>query len=286
MTTTPTLDPRPAPAVDAPPSPALSSVFGATLRSEWIKFRSVRSTVWTLLAAAVATVGLGALLCAAYVSRYDNLSLAERARFDPTLFNLRGLFLAQLAIGVLGVLVISSEYTTGMIRTSFAAVPQRRTVVMAKSLVFLVVAFVVGTVACFAAFFAGQAILASKHLASGHLNVGLSDPGVLRAVVSGGAYLAVIGLLGLALGTMLRRTAGAIAALFGLVLVLPALASALPSPWGTDVPKYLPSDAGQAMFVIHQHSDLLSPGAGFAVLVGYAAAALALALYVVARRDA
>jgi len=87
----------------------------------------------------------GALLCAAYVSRYDSLSLGERARFDPTSFNLRGLFLAQLAIGVLGVLVISSEYTTGMIRTSFAAVPQRRTVVAAKSVVFLVVAFVVGT---------------------------------------------------------------------------------------------------------------------------------------------
>jgi ABC-2 type transport system permease protein len=272
-TTTPTLDPRPA--------PALSSVFGATLRSEWTKFRSVRSTIWTLLAAAVATIGLGALLCAAYVSRYDSLSLGERARFDPTSFNLRGLFLAQLAIGVLGVLVISSEYTTGMIRTSFAAVPQRRTVIVAKSVVFLVVAFVVGTVACFGAFFAGQAILASKHL-----NVGLSDPGVLRAVVGGGVYLALIGLLGLSFGTLLRRTAGAIAALFGLVLVLPALASALPSPWGTDVPKYLPSEAGQAMLGIHQHSDLLSPGAGFAVLVAYAAAALALALYVVARRDA
>jgi ABC-2 type transport system permease protein len=281
MTTTPTLDPRPAPAVDPPPSPALSSVFGATLRSEWIKFRSVRSTIWTLLAAAVATIGLGALLCAAYVSRYDSLSLGERARFDPTSFNLRGLFLAQLAIGVLGVLVISSEYTTGMIRTSFAAVPQRRTVVVAKSVVFLVVAFVVGTVACFGAFFAGQAILASKHL-----DVGLGDPGVLRAIVGGGVYLALIGLLGLSFGTLLRRTAGAIAALFGLVLVLPALASALPSPWGTDVPKYLPSEAGQAMLGIHQHSDLLSPGAGFAVLVAYGAAALALALYVVARRDA
>jgi ABC-2 type transport system permease protein len=272
-TTTPTLD--------RPPAPGLSNVFGATLRSEWTKFRSVRSTVWTLLAAAVATVGLGALLCAAYVSRYDQLSLDERARFDPMSFNLRGLFLAQLAIGVLGVLVISSEYTTGMIRTSFAAVPQRRTVISAKSLVFLVVAFLVGVVACFGAFFAGQSILASKHL-----DVGLSDPGVLRAIVGGGVYLALIGLLGLAFGTLLRRTAGAIAALFGLVLVLPPLASTLPSPWGTDIPKYLPSEAGQAMLGVRHHADLLSPGAGFAVLVAYAVAAFALALFVVSRRDA
>jgi ABC-type transport system involved in multi-copper enzyme maturation permease subunit len=269
------------PALDARPSPGLASIFGATLRSEWTKFRSVRSSVWTLLAAVVATIGLGAALCAAYVSRYDQLSIGERLRFDPMSFNLRGLFLAQLAIGVLGVMVISSEYTTGMIRTSFAAVPQRRTVIAAKSLVFVVVAFVVGTAACLGAFFAGQALLASKHL-----NVGLGDPGVVRAILGGGAYLAIIGLLGLALGTLLRRTAGAIAALFGLVLVLPALASALPSPWGTDVPKYLPSEAGQAMFGVHHHADLLSPGAGFAVLVGYAVVAGALALVAVARRDA
>lgn len=273
-TTTPAVDTRPS-------TPGLTSIFGATLRSEWTKFRSVRSTVWTLLSAAVATVGLGAALCAAYVSRYDQLSLAERARFDPLTFNLRGLFLAQLAIGVLGVLVISSEYTTGMIRTSLAAVPQRRTVIAAKATVFVVVAFVVGTVACFGAFFAGQSILASKHL-----NVGLGDAGAVRAIVCGGAYLAIIGLLGLAFGTLLRRTAGAIAALFGLVLVIPALASALPSPWGTDVPKYLPSDAGLAMFGVHHHSDLLSPGAGFAVLLGYAAAAVALALFAITRRDA
>jgi ABC-2 type transport system permease protein len=269
------------PALDRRPTPGLPSVFGATLRSEWIKFRSVRSTVWTLLAAAVATVGLGAALCAAYVSRYDQLSLGERARFDPTAFNLRGLFLAQLAIGVLGVLVISSEYTTGMIRTSLAAVPQRRTIVAAKSLVFVAVAFVVGTASSFGAFFAGQSILASKHL-----NVGLGDPGVLRAVVGGGVYLALIGLLALALGTLLRRTAGAIAALFGLVLVLPPLLGALPSPWGTDVPKYLPSEAGQAMLGIHQHSDLLSPGAGFAVMLAWVAAAVGVALYAIAHRDA
>jgi ABC-2 type transport system permease protein len=272
-TVTPTLDGR--------PSPGLASIFGATLRSEWTKFRSVRSTVWTLLAAAVATIGLGAGLCAAYVSRYDQLAADERLRFDPLSFNLRGLFLAQLAIGVLGVLVISSEYTTGMIRSTFAAVPQRRAVVAAKSLVFVTVAFVVGTAACFGAFFAGQSILASKHL-----NVGLGDPGVVRAIIGGGAYLALIGLLALSLGTLLRRTAGAIAALFGLVLVLPQLVSALPSPWGTDIPKYLPSEAGQAMLGIRQHTDLLSPGAGFAVLLAWAAAAVGLALFAINRRDA
>ncbi len=178
-------------------------------------------------------------------------------------------------------LVISSEYTTGMIRTTFGAVPHRPLVLFAKAVTFSVAAFVVATAACFAAFLIGQSILAAKHA-----NVTLSDPGVLRAVVGAGTYLTLVGLLGLGLGTLLRRTAGAIATLFGLVLVLPALTEALPSPWNTDVGKLLPINAGRALFSVRPSSDLLSPGQGLLVLLVTVSVVLALATVALVRRDA
>ena len=209
------------------------------------------------------------------------MSAIDKLRFDPTSFSLRGVFLAQLALGVLGVLVISSEYSTGMIRTTFTAVPHRVYVLIAKAVVFAIAAFGVALVACFAAFEVGQAIFASKNA-----SVSLGDSGVLRAVLGSAVYLTAVGLAGLALGTLLRRTAGAIATLFGVVLVLPALVSALPSPWDTDVSKYLPSEVGRALFSVRQPSDLLSPGAALAVLVAYVVVALGAAAYVLRRRDA
>ncbi len=253
----------------------------AALASEATKLRSVRSTVWTLVVAVVATVGIGALITTARVSRWNELSPRERLTLDPTTISLRGVFLAQLAIGVLGVLVISSEYTTGMIRTTFAAVPHRPLVLFAKAVTFAVVAFVVATAACFAAFLIGQSILAAKHA-----NVTLSDPGVMRAVVGAGTYLTLVGLLGLGLGTLLRRTAGAIATLFGLVLVLPALTEALPSPWNNDVGKLLPINAGRALFAVRPSTDLLSPGQGLLVLLATVGVVLALATVALVRRDA
>jgi ABC-type transport system involved in multi-copper enzyme maturation permease subunit len=261
-------------------APARGAVRGA-LASEATKLRSVRSTVWTLVVAVIATVGIGALITTARVSRWNELSPRERLSLDPTTVSLRGVFLAQLAIGVLGVLVISSEYTTGMIRTTFAAVPHRPLVLFAKAVTFTVVAFVVATAACFVAFLIGQSILSAKHA-----NVALSDPGVLRAVLGAGTYLTLVGLLGLGLGTLLRRTAGAIATLFGLVLVLPALTEALPSPWNTDVGKLLPINAGRALFAVRPSTDLLSPGQGLLVLLVTVAVVLALATLALVRRDA
>jgi ABC-2 type transport system permease protein len=253
----------------------------AALASEATKLRSVRSTVWTLVVAVVAVVGIGALITAARVSRWSDLSLRERLSLDATTVSLRGVFLAQLAIGVLGVLVISSEYTTGMIRTTLAAVPNRRLVLFAKAVTFTVVAFVVATVACFVAFFIGQSILSAKHA-----DVSITDPGVLRAVFGAGTYLTLVGLLGVGLGTLLRRTAGAIATLFGLVLVLPALTEALPSPWDTDVGKLLPINAGRALFAVRPSTDLLSPGQGFLVLLATVGVVLVLATVAIVRRDA
>jgi ABC-2 type transport system permease protein len=178
-------------------------------------------------------------------------------------------------------LIISSEFSTSMIRTTFAAVPRRPLVLFAKAVVFTVVAFVVATLSAFVAFFVGQSILAGKQA-----DVALSNPGVLRAVLGAAAYLTLIGLLGLGLGTLLRRTAGAIATLFGLVLVLPALTEALPSPWNTDVGKLLPINAGRAMFTVRPNADLLSPGGGLVVLLITVGVVLAAAAFVLTRRDA
>lgn len=255
--------------------------FGRVLRSEWTKLRSVRSTYWSLLAAAAAAIGVAALICSFYVARYSHLSAHERADFNPTDFSLNGLFLAQLAIGVLGVLVITSEYATGMIRSTFAAVPQRGMVLAAKAAVFGATAFVVGTVGCFIAYFLGQAILSGKSLESS-----IGDPGVLRAVIGGGLYLTVLGLLALGLGAIIRHSAGAIAALFGVVLVLPALMNVLPTSWQHAADRYLPSNAGRQIFTLHRDHFMLSPWTGLGVFCIYAVVALAVAGMLVNRRDA
>ncbi|MGH9061889.1 MAG: ABC transporter permease [Acidimicrobiales bacterium] len=261
-------------------SPTSAGV-GNVLRSEWTKIRSVRSTYWTLVVAVAATIGLGALISWAFVTNLSHVSPADLANFDAASFSLNGIALAQLAIGVLGVLVISSEYGTGMIRSTFAAVPQRRVVLAAKAAVFGAVALAVGLVSSFVAFFVGQAVLSTHSL-----QVSISSPGALRAVIGGGLYLAVLGLLALGLGGILRRTAGAIAVLFGLVLVLPPLAGALPQNWRNAISPYLPSTAGSQIYAAHHGAHVLAPWAGFGVFCAYAAVALVVAGVLVTRRDA
>jgi len=257
------------------------SLLSDLLRSEWTKLRSVPSTYWTLLVAAVATIGLGALFCAIYVSRYGKPPPFHRVVFNPTSYSLSGIMLAQLAIAVLGVLVITNEYSSGLIRTTLTAVPQRRTLFAAKALVFTATTLVVGVASSFAAFFLGQAVLSGHHL-----ETTIGSPGVFRAVVGAGLYLAVLGLLSLGFGALLRSTAGAIAAVVGLVLVLPGIAAALPTSWQNTVDKYLPSNAGQAIFHVQTQAHMLSPWAGFAVFYAYAAVALIGAGYLLHRRDA
>ena len=268
--------------VKALPRPSRATQFAAVLRSEWTKLRSVRSTIWSLLVTMGIIIGLGALFCAARVARADRLDPGELRNFDPTGFSLNGIFLAQLAIGVLGVLIITSEYATGQIGSTLAATPQRIVVLLAKLLVFIAVAFVVGLLACFVAFFAGQSILSQKfHEAS------LGDPGALRAVIGGAAYLAVLGALGIGLGTMVRRTAGAIASLVGLLLILPILTNFLPSPWNDDIGKYLPLRAGNAVFHTGPiDATDLSLWVGFAIFCAYAVASVVLGAILLTRRDA
>ncbi len=244
------------------------------LLSEWTKFRSLRSTVWTLLVAAVLLVGFGALFAAVNASQYHTFDAAQRLSFDPISTSLNGTLFAQLAIGVLGVLVISGEYSTGMIRSSLTAVPRRLPVLWGKLTVFAGVTFAVTLVASFVAFFLGQALL------SGHnLDASLSDPGALRSVFGAALYVTVAGLIGIALGSLLRNTAAAISTFVGVFFVLPPIASLLPSAWSSHFVQYLPSNAGSALYGGGgpDLSNALSPWAGFAVLVGYAAVLIAVA---------
>ena len=259
---------------------------GAVVRSEWTKFRSVRSTTVSLLVMVVLIVGLGALSTALTTANWSSTGPADRLTFDPTNRSLVGILFGQLAIGVLGVLVISAEYGTGTIRATFAAVPRRPMVLMAKAVVFGAVGLLVSEVTAFAAFFVGQSLLtgATPHAV-------LSQPDVLRAVVGSGLYLAVLGLFGLGIAAIVRHTAGGIATFVGLLLVLPLIVEALPSSIRDPVAKYLPAVIGEVMTSAvsaraARDFPVLGPWAGFGLLCAYAAAALVLGGIVVVRRDA
>lgn len=274
--------PAPAPApVEGTPAAGTGRQLRDVVVSEWLKIRSVRSTFVTLVVAVVTIVGVSAAICAAYVNRYNSLSPVDLVTFDPAFLSVSGVFLAQLSVGVLGVLTMSSEHATGMIRTSLAAVPQRLRLLGAKALVFVSVSLLVGLLGSFAAFFVGQSILSGRSL-----ETSIGRPGVLRVVVGAALYLAVLGLMALGLGTMIRRTAGAIAAFFGLLLVLPLVVSALPSPWSTDIGRYLPGSAGAALLRTVPTDTLLAPWAGFGLLCAYAAASLVVGAVLLVRRDA
>jgi ABC-type transport system involved in multi-copper enzyme maturation permease subunit len=250
------------------------------LISEWIKMRSLRSTAFTLLAAVVAMVGIGWIVGAATNAHWSSMDPRELAGFEPIGRSLAGVNLAQLAIGVLGVLLISGEYATGMIRATFSAVPTRLPVIWAKAALFAVVTFVLMLVSAFLAFVGGQHFLATH-------GTTLSAPHALRAILAVAVYLTLIGVFAVALGFILRSTAGGIATLFGLLLVLPGIGQVLPASWQTHTLPYLPSNAGSSMFtVVQDNPSALSPGMGLLVLCIWVAGALAAAAVLVRRRDA
>jgi ABC-2 type transport system permease protein len=261
--------------------------FAGTLRSELTKIRSVRSTYWSLIAMAVITIGLGALFCFGKVQYYSNVQTGLKAQAaahaisQATEMSLFGLILGQLIIAVLGALTITAEYSTGMIRTSMTVMPRRGTWFAAKAVVFGGVALVTGTVTAFASYFIGQAILSTQHI-----NSTISQPGVLRAVVGGGLFLAACGLLSFGLGAMLRHSAGAIGASIGLLFVVYVLGQFLPSSWADHIDKWLPFNAGAAIWENVSAPNMLSPWTGFAVLCGYAAVAIVGGLILFRRRDA
>ena len=248
--------------------------------SEWTKLRTVRSTSWSLLAATVLTIGFPILASIVISTHWGHRSPGERAHFNPIDPALVGSQIAQLAIGVLGVLVITGEYSTGMIRASFTAVPKRLPVLWGKAIVFAAVTFVLMLPAVLIAFFASQSILA-RH----HANIAFSDPHVARAVIGAALYLTVIALFSLGLGAIIRNTAGGIAAFAAILFVIPPLMNVLPASWNDAASPYLPGNAGRAILAIRPDSSSLSPWVGFALFCGYAAAALAVAAILLLRRD-
>lgn len=248
--------------------------------SEWTKLRSLRSTVASLLAAVAFIIGLAVLIPLVVVSHWPPPERGAAAAFDPTSRTLSGIFLAQLAIGVLGVLFVTGDYASGMVRATFAAVPRRLPVLWAKAFVFGTVSLALTVPAALVAFLIGQNILSRKGL-----EASLSEPDVLRAVIGAALYVTVVGLLGLGLGALLRNTAGAISTLFGLLLVVPIIVRFLPTSWSDPINKYLPSTAGQGITHVRLDPSLLAPWPGFALFVGYAAVVLAVAAVLLRRRD-
>jgi ABC-2 type transport system permease protein len=256
--------------------------FGGVLASEWTKLLSVRSTVWTLLVTALAGIGIGAIVTSAQAARWSGRSLAAQLTFDPTRSSLAGLLLAQLAIGVLGVLIISAEYSTGTIRATFSAVPRRPLVFVAKIALFGLVALAVGEVVSFAAFSIGQRILSGKTPTAS-----LADPTVVRAVLSGGLYLAALGLFALGIATIIPHTAPALSTIVGVLFIHPNIADVLPTSLSSDIGRFLPADIGAVMLSGHYHgSDPFGPWTSFVLLSGYAAVALVVGAVLLVRRDA
>ena len=251
------------------------------LAAEWIKLRAVRSTYLTLAAAAVAAVAVGYLVTHSDVTHWATMTAQAKAAFDPVSDSFSGLGLAQLAFGALGVLVISSEYATGLIRTTFTAVPRRRAVLAAKATIAGAVSLVAGEAIAFATFFTGQ-----QALSVGHLQVTLAHPGALRGVLAAGFYLAVMAWAGLGLGTLIRHTAGAITTMTAVVFLLPQIIHALPAPWNVQAGKYTLNLAAQQMIAQHPAPGYFGAGPSFLIVAAYAAAALAAAAILITRRDA
>jgi ABC-2 type transport system permease protein len=274
-----TLTPRPT-GTSPPHSVEVKPVsLGRVLRSEWIKFRSVRSSVLVSALTVVLMIVVGLLV--SYFTNTNWNHLRPEARIPGHLIrrSLIGVNLAQLTVGVLGVVVITGEYSTGLIRATFEAVPKRLPVLWAKAIVFAVVSFFLVLVSAFIAYVGGQALLGTHGLSLGY-------QGSVRAIFGVALYVTVVGILGLALGFLVRSTAGGIAVLVAVLLVLPGIAAALPTSWQNTIVPYLPSSAGQAVYTTGPLSQSLHPWPGFALFCGYTAVAVAAAAVALLRRDA
>jgi ABC-2 type transport system permease protein len=265
--------------------PAYKVTGRRVLRAEWAKFWSLRSSWITLGVALLLLIAIGAIASATYspdaVAGDGPPGPGGGGASDAVSLALTGLTFASLAIGVLGVLVSAGEYSTGMIRSTLAAVPRRLPVLWSKSAVFGGVAFVITTVAALAAFGLGSLGLDGEKIA-----LSLGDDGVLRSLVGAGLYLGLVAVWGVALGVLIRSTAGGIAILVGVLLILSGLASLLPDSWEDTITPYLPGNAGSAVYALHESSDSLSPGVGLAVFAGWVVLTLAGAAYRLKRTDA
>jgi hypothetical protein len=254
--------------------------FANLLRAELVKLGTIRTAYWALVVAFASNIGFAALAAAVLAPR---LKSSELAHVDVVQLAMAGLHLSQIAYGVLGALIITGEYGSGMIRTTFAAVPRRRTVLAAKGLVFAGVALITATVSTAVAYAAFLATLPANTLSG----TGLSDPGVARAVLGGGLYLTVYGLLGFGLGALLRSSTATIATLLGVLFVPPLLLNLLPGSWKVTIGPYIPMQSGSQIFVAaRREAASLAPWTGFGVFCLYAAVALLAGIAMINRRDA
>lgn len=251
------------------------------VRSEWTKLWTLRSTRWSLALAFLAQAGLGPLIAVIEMARWSHLTLQDRLTINPIDHSLGGWHLAQLAVAILGVMTITGEYHTGMIRSSMMAAPKRLPVLWAKLLVFSAVVLVLMLIASFIGFLAGQAIF-TQH----HVNVALSAPHALRTVVGAALFTTVTGAMCIALGTIVRRTAGGIALFVGVFFVLPGLVEILPSTTADAIHPYLPNNAGGAVAQAVADAHMFSPWGGFALFCGYTVATIVIAAVLLLRRDA
>ncbi len=262
--------------------PHLAVTFPRVVRSEWIKLRSVRSTVITLLASAVVVVGFGAVAAAVQTGSITPAGGGRGGQgfgSDPTGISLAGVNLAQLIVAIVGVLLVTSEYSTGSIRGTLSAVPRRWPMVLAKVVVLGAVTFVVQLVAVFIAFFAGQSILGSK-------GVTLGDNGVLAAVIGAAVFLTGTALLGVALGFLLRSTASGIAVAVGAFFLLPGILSLFSTSIQDDIRPYLPSSAGTSLTSVTHTAEYLNYWPALALLAGYVVVLTGGALLRMMRSDA
>ncbi|MCX4971360.1 MULTISPECIES: ABC transporter permease [unclassified Streptomyces] len=250
------------------------------IKSEWTKIRSVASTIWTLSLAAVVTVALGILISLLSKNEFDNMSAKDQLSFDPTFISFAGMSLGQLAMIVFGVLVVSNEYSTGMIRTSLSAVPQRGTFLFSKIAVATVLAFVVGIITSFVAFFLGQAMLGS-HKAS------IGDPGVLRAVIGGGLYMTLIAVFSMGVATMLRSPMLSLGILMPFFFLISNILGAVSAT--KKVGRYLPDQAGSKIMQVVTPIDddtPYGPWGGLAIMVAWVAVAVVGGYVLLKKRDA
>lgn len=266
----------------APVAPGGAARARYLLASEWTKATSLRSTYYTLAAAAILTVAVGVLVGTADVSDWDRMPETQRAHLDPLQVSMKGLALSGLVVAMLGVMAMTSEYTTGLIRTTLAAVPHRRALLAAKAAVIAAITLTFGEATALVAFLLTQAKLHAR-------NAGVSITGhnVLPTVLAAGLYLTAIALVGVGVGAMIRHTAGALGTMVALLFVLPQLTYVLPSPWNRWFDEAMPSNAGLTITsLLHPPGPTLSPDQAITLLLGYAAAALLGGLYSITRRDA
>jgi ABC-type transport system involved in multi-copper enzyme maturation permease subunit len=268
------LDTRP---VAAAPVPVRPTTIVDTFKAEWTKLRTLRSTWYTVGGAMVISIALAALICVATVSQWDQMNAKQRADFDPTSTALIGVLFAAAILGTLAVRAITSEYSSGMIRVTFTAIPGRRGVLAAKAAILAAIAIPVALVTNVASFFIGRQVLATKHV-----SMSLSQPGVTKAIVFGALAVSAVTVMGLGLGSIIRRTAGATTALLLTIMGSQIVGLALPA----GARKYLPGTALQAVTAVQHMDGVLSPAMGLAVMVGYAVVALAVASRLIASRDA